>query len=234
MTNLYTDPDSRAALWGKATSLLCKASLDPAVADPKLQVMSTVLHEAAHNLGPAHDYKVKGKTSSELFGGPLASTFEELKAQTSALYFADWLAQKGTIDKRTAALAHVADILWAFGHISEGMYGADGSTKNYSHLAAIEVGAFVEAGAMAYRAGDKAANDKDVGCFEIHADKLPAAIASLEKAVLSAMGKGDKAAAVKLREKYVDGGGEWQKLRAVITERWLREAKASFVYSIDR
>jgi hypothetical protein len=196
--------------------------------------MSTVLHEAAHNLGPAHEYKVKGKTPSEAFGGPLASTFEELKAQNSALYFADWLGHKGLIDKKTASLAHTADVLWALGHIAEGMYGGDGAPKHYSHLAAIQVGAFVEAGAIAYRAGEKAANGKDEGCFELSADKLPAAIASLEKAVLGAMGRGDKAAAVKLREKYVDSSGDWQKLRAVITERWLRQPKASFVYSIEQ
>ena len=40
-----------------------------------------MLHEAAHNLGPAHEYKVKGKTDDQVFGGPLASTLEELKAQ---------------------------------------------------------------------------------------------------------------------------------------------------------
>ncbi len=124
MTNLYTDADSRAALVEKASSVLCKGTLDPAGLDPALTVMGTVLHEAAHNLGPAHEYKVKGKTTSEIFGGSLASTFEELKAQTSSLYFADWLADKGVIDKRTAALGHMSDIVWAFGHISEGMYAA--------------------------------------------------------------------------------------------------------------
>jgi hypothetical protein len=234
MTNFYTDPDSRAALVEKASSLLCKSSLDPVGLDPALAVMGTVLHESGHNLGPAHQYKVKGKTTAEIFGGPLASTFEELKAQQSSLYLADWLAAKGVLEKRTAALGHLSDIVWAFGQISEGMYNADGSPKPYSHLAAIQIGAFLEAGAMAYRAAEPAANGHDRGCFEIRAAKLPAAVALLERAVLSAMGRGDKAAAVKLREKHVDADGEWKRLRGVIAERWLRLPRESFVYSIAR
>ncbi len=234
MTNLYTDADSHAAAVDKASSILCKGTLDPAGLDPSLTVMGTVLHEAAHNLGPAHEYKVKGKTTSEIFGGPLASTFEELKAQTSSLYLADWLAEKGVLDKRTAALGHLSDIIWAFGHISEGMYGADGSPKPYSQLSAIQVGSFVDAGAIAWKANETAANGKDQGCFEIHAAKLPKAIAALEKQVLGAMARGDKAAALKLKEKQVDGGGEWKRLSEVIAERWMRRPRSSFVYSIER
>jgi hypothetical protein len=234
MTNLYTDADSRAAGLEKASSLLCKGTLDTAGLDPALTVMGTVLHEAAHNLGPAHEYKVKGKTTSEIFGGPLASTFEELKAQTSSLYLADWLADKGVIEKKTAALGHLSDIVWAFGHISEGMYAGDGAAKPYSQLAAIQVGSFLDAGAMAWKPVELAANGRDQGCFEIREAKLPAAIAALEKKVLAAMAKGDKAAALKLVEKQVDGGGEWKRLREVIAERLLRLPRASFVYSVER
>jgi hypothetical protein len=234
MTNFYTDADSRAAIHEKAASVLCKGTFDPAGLDPSLSVMGTVLHEASHNLGPAHEYKVKGKTTSEIFGGPLASTFEELKAQTSSLYFADWLADKGAIDKKTAALGHLSDLVWAMGHISEGMYAADGSPKPYAQLASIQVGSFVDAGAMAWKAGETAANGRDQGCFEIREAKLPKAIVALEKAVAGAMGRGDKAAAVKLREKYADAPGEWAKLREVIAERWLRSPRSSFVYSIER
>jgi len=238
MTNFYTDPDSRAAGAAKAASVLCKSSLDPAGLDPALVTMGTVFHEASHNLGPAAEYKVKGKTGSEIFGGPLAAMFEELKAQTSSLYFADWLAEKGLLEKKTAALGHLSDIVWAFGHISEGMYDGAGTAKPYSHLAAIQIGWFVEAGAIAYHPDETAANGRDKGCLEIRAAKLPAAITSLEKTVLGVMGRGDKAAAVKLKEKLVDDAGdksgEWKRLRGIITERWRRLPRASFVYSIER
>lgn len=234
MTNFYVDPDNRAVLREKAESLLCKGSFDPAASNIELQTMSTVLHEAAHNLGPAHEYKVKGKTPSEVFGGPIASMLEELKAQQSSLFLAEWLAHKGAIEPKTAALAHVADIVWCFGHISEGMYGADGSAKPYSQLAAIQVGAFIDAGAMAFHPKEKATNGTDEGCLEIKTKKLPAAITALEKTVLGVYARGDKPGAQKLREKYVDAGGENGKLRALIAERWLRKPRATFVYSIER
>jgi hypothetical protein len=234
MTNFYTDEDSRAVLRERASSLLCASSLDPTVYDPELGIMSTVLHEASHNLGPAHDYNVKGKTPSEVFGGPLAAMLEELKAQTSAAYFVDWLGQKGLVDKRRVGLSHVADILWGFGHISTGMYAGDGSSHPYAQLAAIEAGAYLASGAMEFRPKETAANGRDVGCFQIHDAKLPAAVAALDKAVLGTMGRGDKPAAIALRKKHTEDEGEWKRLRGVITERWLRHPRATFVYSIDR
>jgi hypothetical protein len=195
--------------------------------------MSTVLHEAAHNLGPAHEYRVKGKTDSEIFGGPLASTLEELKAQTAALYFAGWLADKGVIDRKTAQMSNAGDIVWAFGHIAQGMHTADGKPKPYSQLASIQVGRLLEVGAMRWNAAELAANGKDKGCFEIVAEKLPAAVGELAKVVLEIKGRGDKAGAVRLREALVDKDGEWKKLRAVIQERALRSPKGSLVYSVE-
>jgi hypothetical protein len=233
MTNLYTDPDSRASLREKAESVYCKSTYDAAAVDPALTVMGTVLHEAAHNLGPAHEYKVKGKTDAETFGGPLAGMLEELKAQTSSLYLAEWLVGKGLVEAAQVRRAHQSDIAWAFGHISEGMYDGNNTPKPYSQLAAIQVGWFLKAGAMSYRAEELAANGKDKGCFEIAAEKLPAAIGSLEKEILGIKGRGDKKAALKLRAEFVDDAGEWKRLREILTERWLRQPKASFVYAIE-
>ena len=45
---------------------------------------------------------------------------------------------------------------------------------------------------------------------------------------------GDKADAQAMVRDFVDAKGEWAKLRDVITERWLRAPKASFVYSIKK
>ena len=61
---------------------------------PEPGLLGTILHEATHNLGPAHEYKVGGKTDREVFGGPLASMLEELKAQTGALFLVDFLRGK--------------------------------------------------------------------------------------------------------------------------------------------
>ncbi|GMU62376.1 MAG: hypothetical protein AMXMBFR34_41390 [Myxococcaceae bacterium] len=234
MTNLYTDADSREALAEQMKALYCPATFAMGTTDPKPALMSVVLHEAAHNLGPSHDYAVKGKKDDDVFGGPLAATMEELKAQTSALYFAWWLAEKGVITKDDATQAAVRDVAWGFGHVSRGMYAANGQPRNYSHLASIQLGNAFKAGALSWKKDEKAANGKDVGCFEIDLEKWKTAVDGLAKRVLMAKGKGDKKDAEQMKADFVDAKDEWASLRDVIAERWLRAPKATFVYSVKQ
>ncbi|MBI5493998.1 MAG: hypothetical protein HY904_03165 [Deltaproteobacteria bacterium] len=231
MVNFYTDADSKNTLKTQVESLYCADSMASFTLDEGPQIMSTVLHEAAHNLGPAHEYAVKGKKDGELFGGPLASTLEELKAQSSALYLTDWLAAKTLITADEAARAHNRDVVWAWGHISRGMYDA-GKPKPYSQLAAIQVGFLLKEGALEWKAEETAVNGTDKGCFSLKQDKMAAAIKKLETQVLQVKAKGDKKAAEALRTEFVDQDGPWKTLMGTITERWLRSPKASFVYSI--
>jgi hypothetical protein len=232
MTNLYTDPDSKSAAKVRAATLLCEDTVSLLNNDEALSTMSIVLHEAAHNLGPAHEYKVDGKTDDEVFGGPLASTLEELKAQTAALYFTAWLAKKKIIDEATATRTHVQDITWAFGHISRGMYTASGKPKAYSQLASMQVGYLLKAGALVWNADQLSANSEDRGCFSANMELFPNAIDDLAKRVLRIKGAGDKIDAEALKKEFVDDDSDWKKLHKVIQERWLRQEKASFVYSI--
>jgi hypothetical protein len=232
MTNFYQDADSIQSLKNQATSMLCKDAMESYTDSPAPQLMSTVLHEAAHNLGPAHQYKVNGKIDRDAFGGPLASTLEELKAQTAALYFTDWLVEKKEISRKDADLAHVRDIVWGMGHVSRGMYDDDKHPKNYSQLAAIEIGWLVKDSAITWKAEETAANGKDKGCLSVSLDKFPASIKSLMTRVAQIKGKGDKASAEALLKDYVDVTGDKKKLHETISERWNREPKASFVYSV--
>ncbi|MDB4945747.1 MAG: Nudix hydrolase 3 [Labilithrix sp.] len=232
MTNFYTDADSVDALKAGAESLFCKDTIGKYTSEREPQLMSTVLHEAAHNLGPAHQYKANGKIDRDAFGGPLASTLEELKAQTAALYFTDWLAEKKEITTEEAQQAHVRDLTWAFGHISRGMYDDDKHPRNYSQLAAIQLGWLMKNGAVTYKEGETAANGKDQGCFSVALDRFPAAVKSLMIEVAQIKGKGDKARAEKLVKDFVDVTGDKAKPHAVITERVLRSPKPSFVYGI--
>lgn len=234
MTNLYTDADSLANLGEQMKALFCQATFDQGTTDPKPAVMSVVLHEAAHNLGPSHDYAVKGKKDDDVFGGPLAAIMEELKAQTSALYFSWWLAEKGVITQDDATKAAVRDVAWAFGHVSRGMYTADNHPRTYSQLASIQLGTAFKAGALTWKKDDKAANGKDVGCFEMDLDKWKTTVDALAKRVLMAKGKGDKKDAEKMKADYVDAKDEWSSLRDIIAERWLRAPKATFVYSVKQ
>lgn len=233
MTNLYEDPDSVAQLERQARSILCEDTMKTYTKSAEPQVMSTVLHEAAHNLGPAHEYEVKGKTDDQVFGGPLASTLEELKSQTAALYFTDWLADKDLIDAELAKQAHTRDVVWAFGHISRGMYTADGKPKPYSQLAAIQLGFLEREGAAAWRPEQKAANGEDTGCLSLDQAKFSAAAKKLMKQVAGIKARGDKKAALQMKAEFVDAEDRQARLET-IKERWLRAPKASFVYSVER
>jgi hypothetical protein len=230
MTNFYTDADSLDAGEATAKSLLCAETMALYTRDPEPLLFSTVLHEATHNLGPSHQYKVGGKIDREAFGGGLASMLEELKAQSGALYFIDWLSEKGEYAKADAQKSHVRDILWGFGHISRGMYDDDGHPKAYSQLAAIQLGVFMTEGAAKWE--DKpAANGTDKGCMNIDFAKLPGAVTKMMTVAAQIKGKGDKTGAEALVKQYVDVAKD-DKLRNTITERVLRAPKPSFYYSV--
>lgn len=233
MTNFYLDADNVAAAKKAAESLLCKDTLSRYSTTQEAQLLSTVLHEAAHNLGPSHQYKAGGKIDRDAFGGPLASTLEELKAQSSALFLADWLKEKGELGAREADEAHVRDLTWAFGHISRGMLDEAGHPRNYSQLAAIQLGMLRKSGAVVYREQEMAANATDKGCFSLDAAKFPAAAKELVTAVLQVKARGDKAAGEKWLTQFTAPDSGEAKLHAVIRERVLRSPKASFVYSVD-
>jgi hypothetical protein len=233
MVNLYTDPDSVAVLQQQASALLCGATMASFGPESDALVLSTVLHEAAHNLGPANEYKIKGKKATQIFGGPLASVMEELKAQSSALYFATWLGQKGIIEPKLAERSHVRDMVWAFGHIARGMYGAQKEPKPYSQLAAIQLGTLRDAGAVEWRADELAHNGKDKGCFAFQLDRFPASVEGLVRQAAGTLARGDKDKAKELIRRYVDVTGDAQTLLDTIRDRWQRAPVASFVYSIE-
>src|SRR5205823_13406325 len=132
MSNLYSDPDSQKARRLGAESLLVKESVADYADSSRPGLLATILHEATHNLGPAHEYKYKGKTDSQWFGGGLASMMEELKAQSGALFFVEFLKKEGIIDAELARRAYTDCVVWSFGHISRGMYTDTNQRKPYS------------------------------------------------------------------------------------------------------
>ncbi len=230
MVNFYGDPDSRAARRSQAESLLDAASMKDYTGTQEPGLLSTILHEVTHNLGPAHEYKVGGKTAGEVFGGPMASVMEELKAQTGALFLLEVLRQNKIITDELAAQSIVDSIVWAFGHISQGMYTGTGERKTYSNLAAIQIGYLIENGALTWDANATAANGKDKGAFTLHSDKLAAVVHEMMKLVAGIKARGDKPAAEALVKNYVDGSAIVP--HKIISERFLRFPKANFVYAV--
>ncbi|HSN30135.1 MAG TPA: hypothetical protein VLT45_27800 [Kofleriaceae bacterium] len=229
MVNLYLDSDSIAARRQQAESVLDKASMAAYTGEQEPQLLTTILHEATHNLGPAHEYQVGGKTDEQVFGGPIAAVLEELKAQTGALFLLEFLRSKGIIDDKLAQAAYADAIVWAFGHISQGMYTGGKTRKTYGNVAAIQIGYLIDHGALTWDDNAAAANGTDRGAFAIHADKLVAACDAMMKDVAGIKARGDVKGAQALFDKYVDGPGVPQR---VISERFLRFPKASFVYSM--
>lgn len=232
MTNLDGDPDGRVAKLAQARSVMCADAMDPWVADGNPLLMTTLLHEAAHNLGPAQEYRVDGQTDEEVFGGPLATMFEELKAQTAALFFTDWLVTAGVITTEEAEAAHLADIIWSLGKVSQGMYTPEGRTRSYSQLAAIQLGSMLDAGVLTWRGEELAANGEDVGCMAVDYAAVPAAVDDLARDVVSIKARIDAPDAEELRDRYVHDE-TWLDQWALIRERWLRSQTASYAYAIE-
>ena len=234
MTNLYTDPDSAAVLLAQSSALFCPATQARMDADPAWSTMGTVLHEAAHNLGPSHDYKVAGKTDDAAFGGPLASMLEELKAQTAALWLTTWLRERGLLTAEEEVKAHVRNVVWAFGQTAQGMYSGTGAAKAYPQLASIQLGTLHQAGVLVWKADQAAANGTDQGCFELDLDRWQPTVDALMTRVIRVKARADKKDALAMKAAFVDAQDDWAALRTTIAERWLRAPRASFVYSLRR
>src|SRR6185369_3376843 len=107
-----------------------------------------------------------------------------------------------------------------------------GKPKNYSQLAAIQLGSLCAGGAVEWKANELAANGTDRGCYEVQLEKWNASVSALAKQVLQIKGRGDKAAAEALKKRWVDDQGAFTAQRALVADRWLRSPKSSFVYSI--
>ncbi|MDB4953774.1 MAG: Nudix hydrolase 3, partial [Myxococcales bacterium] len=230
MVNLYGDPDSQSARRAQADSVFDAASMKLYAGTQEPSLLATILHEATHNLGPAHEYKVGGKTADEVFGGPVASVLEELKAQTGALFLLEFLRGKGLISDQLAQQSFADSIVWALGHVSQGMYTGSGARKTYGNVAAIQIGFLIEHGALTWNDQASANNGTDKGAFTIHGDKLVGAADEMMKAFAGIKARGDKPAADELIKRYVDGTIVPHKL---IAERFLRFPKASFVYAVS-
>ncbi|HJK89827.1 MAG TPA: hypothetical protein RMH85_08335 [Polyangiaceae bacterium LLY-WYZ-15_(1-7)] len=230
MTNLYTDADSLARRRATAASLLAPETMELHTDDPEPGLLSTILHEATHNLGPAQEYRVDGQDDTALFGGGLASMLEELKAQSGALFFVSLLEEKGILDAAQADATYLDSVVWALGHISRGMYTPSGQRKAYSQLAAIQIGFFLDEGVVRFDPEATAANGEDRGAFSVDFEAFPAAAEKLMKQVMHIKATGDREAAEALAERYVDGDVVPMEL---IAERYLRQPRGAFVYAVE-
>lgn len=232
MTNFYTDPESLEIRRRRAASLLCPDTMARRTPDPDAERMGYVLHEAAHNLGPSHEYAVDGRTAPQIFGGNLAAMLEELKAQQSAVWLAGWLAGRGVVSPAQAERARLESVIWALGQVSGGVRTPDGRLRPYAALAAVQLAALAEDGALVWRPGARAANGEDAGCLELDPSRLAASAERLAALALGLKARGDRAAAEAMVARYVDAAaGPHAETRRIVTERWRRFPDTTFLYA---
>lgn len=230
MSNLYADPDSQARRREIASSLLTEEAMAMLGDGTDAGLMSTILHEATHNLGPTSATRVRRKTPGELFGGGLASMLEELKAQTGALFFVPMLVEKEVISADAARETYMDSIVWAFGHISRGMTTPSGQRKPYSQLAAVQVGFLMEKGILSWDAEATAADGESQGAFSVNLENMDEVVTELMKEVVRIKATGDKRAAEALADKYVpdDSPVPHEEIR----QRYQRFPRTTFVYDV--
>jgi hypothetical protein len=222
MSNLYEDADSKRQYRLQAQALLSKESMAAYTDDATPALIGIILHEATHNFGPHSDYQIAGKPAKAFFRGAVASTLEELKAQTGSLWYLPMLRKHGLIDDKLLREAYTNSITWAFGHISRGMFSPSGNAQPYSQLAAIQVGSFMEAGALSFKQGK----------FTIHFDKLPGAVDKLLARVGRIKATGDTKGASALIDYYIKGKGHALVQEKHIARELLKFPKATFLYSV--
>lgn len=204
MTNLYQDPDSKMLAKAKAVEFLAPETLAYSAEEQRISLIDIILHEATHNLGPYSDFRIDGKRPGQIFGGALATVLEELKAQSGSWLYVPMLFEAGVITADEAKQLYTHALVWSFGHLSQGLFAADGNPKPYSQLSAVIVGRLVEGGALEW-VTVTAADGSQKGLFRLNYDLVPAAVEGLVRDVVTAKATGDVAAAKALVDPYVTG-----------------------------
>lgn len=226
MTNLFEDADSKKTARLKAGELLDAKALESYSTAKDAGLIGTILHEATHNLGPHSDSKTKGKTAAEIFGGRLEGVLEELKAQTGALWYVELLRREGLVSDQLAREIYTHELAWCFGHISNGMTTDGGAPKPYSQLAAVQIGTFVKAGVLEWKAGPDG-----VERFAVDYAKLPAAVEALMKKIVRIKASGDVKGAKALVGGFVDGTDAPLMRLDTVQERLRKYPKESYSYT---
>ena len=137
---------------------------------------AVVLHEISHGLGPAYS-RVNGKQVpiTEAIG-PVYSALEEAKADVVGMFGLAWLMDHGALPKDRAQEYYSSYVAGIFRSVRYGVAEAHGRAEM------MEFNYLVE---------QKAVN-RVAGKYEVDFAKMPAAIASLSKELLTIEATGDR------------------------------------------
>ena len=135
-----------------------------------------VLHEISHGLGPTRVHATKQGIGEAI--GPQYSALEESKADITGMMCVKWLVDHGAIPKEKLNEIYASFLGESFRTIRFGIAEAHGSGSM------MEISYLTEQGAIR--------RDSPTGLYSVDFDKMPAAIASLARELLTQENTGDR------------------------------------------
>ena len=163
---------------------------------------AVVLHEICHGLGPAYS-RVNGKQVDIREAiGPVYSGLEEAKADVTGMFGLKWLVDQGALPKSRLEEAYASYVAGIFRTVRYGTAEAHGRAEM------MEFNYLLEQGAVR----------RDGGRYVVEYSRMPAALTSLTKELLTIEATGDRGRAERWMSKYDKMPADLSKALAAITD----------------
>lgn len=151
-------------------------------------LLGTIMHEICHGLGPAFAHNASGdKISIREAIGPIYGGLEEAKADVVGMFSLQWLVDHGVLPKEKLPDYYASYLAGNFRTLRFGTAEAHGQAEM------MELNYYLEHGAV--RRGSS-------GKYSVDFEKMPGAIESLAKELLTMEATGDRARAEAWFKKY--------------------------------
>jgi hypothetical protein len=160
---------------------------DAAAATAEGYLVGTLMHEISHDLGPAWARGDGKKVDIREAIGPAFSALEEAKADTTGMSGLVRLVERGAVPREMLPQAYASYVADLFRTVRFG------TGEAHSRAEMMEFNYLTEQGAI---------RREPTGLYAIDAAKMPAAFASLSKALLEFEARGDRAGAEAWFQKY--------------------------------
>ncbi|MGB6384439.1 MAG: Zn-dependent hydrolase [Terriglobales bacterium] len=150
-------------------------------------LLTTIMHEICHGLGPAYSRTAAGKVDIRAAIGPAFSGLEEAKADVTGMFGLKWLVDHNALPKEKLEEYYASYIGGVFRTVRFGTAEAHGQAEM------MEFNYLLERGAISRNAS---------GRYAIDYEKMPGALADLAKELLEIEATGDRARAENWFKKY--------------------------------
>lgn len=150
-------------------------------------LLTTIMHEVCHGLGPAYSRTAAGKVDIRAAIGPAFSGLEEAKADVTGMFGLKWLVDHNALPKEKLEEYYAAYIGGVFRTVRFG------TTEAHGQAEMMEFNYLSERGAITRSAS---------GRYAIDYEKIPGALADLTKELLEIEATGDRTRAENWFKKY--------------------------------